>query len=328
MHTSGFLRGAARWLALAALFFATAAGAARAPQWTFIELKAPGGDAIIATGINDHGEVTGWYREACADRFGCVRPFLWSDGELRTLPTPPDLPRIEVNEINARGVIVGNTEIFPREVLVWMDGAWVRPGIAGQGFDINRGGDIAGMDERSQPFLFRDGVLFGLPTLGAGLAGALALNDRAVVAGFADTPDRRRRAVIWENGALRDLGDLGGTFNVATAINNRGTVVGIADDGTMSAAFIWDGVMRRIPGLGSGSRPTGINDHGAVVGSINSAIGFLFDDNTVTRLDTLPAVQAKGFRLVEPLAINNRGWIVGWAWRGDRDTAAFILIPR
>ena len=326
MPTLGFLRRTA--LALLSLSLATAALAARAPQWTFVELKAPGGDAIVATGVNDHGEVTGWYRAACAERFGCVRPFLWSNGEFRTLDTPADLPRVEVNDINARGVIVGSTEIFPREVVVWKDGAWSRPGIAGQGFDINRGGDIAGMDEQSRPFLFRDGVLFGLPTLG-GSAGALALNDKALVAGFSDAPDGSRRAIIWENGVLRDLGNLGGNFNVATAINNRGVVVGIANDATrMSAAFIWDGVMRRIPGLGSGSRPSAINDHGAVVGIIDSAFGFLFEDNTVTRLDTLPAVQEKGFRLVDPLAINNRGWIVGWAWRAERDSAAFVLIPR
>jgi probable HAF family extracellular repeat protein len=128
---------------------------------------------------------------------------------------------------------------------------------------------------------------------------------------------------------LRDIGTLGGNFALAQAVNNRGVVAGMSNEaGGASRAFIWDGVMRPIPGLGSGSSVAGINDRGAIVGMINSGMSYLFDDNTITRLDTLPAVREKGFLLLSPEAINNRGWIVGWAFRAERDTAAFILIPR
>jgi probable HAF family extracellular repeat protein len=63
------------------------------------------------------------------------------------------------------------------------------------------------------------------------------------------------------------------------------------------------------------------------VGSGEGIRGFLIDGDAVTRLDTLPAVVAHGWRRLEPTGINDRGWIVGTGSNADGDLRAFLLVP-
>jgi len=47
----------------------------------------------------------------------------------------------------------------------------------------------------------------------------------------------------------------------------------------------------------------------------------------VTALDTLPAVQAKGWHHLQPTGINDQGQIVGTALNAQGDFRAFLLVP-
>ena len=55
--------------------------------------------------------------------------------------------------------------------------------------------------------------------------------------------------------------------------------------------------------------------------------GYVVEGGNVTRLGELPAVVAKGWRKVEPTAINDRGWIAGTAENAQGELRAFLLMP-
>ena len=97
---------------------------------------------------------------------------------------------------------------------------------------INTRGQIVGESAiqpdklRTHAFLWSDGVLRDLGTLGGNSSAALDINDRGQIVGESRTSgDRAPRAFLWESGEMWDLGTLD-RFSVATAVNDRGRVVG------------------------------------------------------------------------------------------------------
>ena len=61
---------------------------------------------------------------------------------------------------------------------------------------------------------------------------------------------------------------------------------------------------------------------------MSSFIPYLYEDGTMTRLDTLPAVLAAGYRQITVTNINDRGWITGYGWKGSTGPLAIVLVPR
>ena len=77
------------------------------------------------------------------------------------------------------------------------------------------------------PFLYSDGKLIDLGTLGGKSAGAQAINSQGVVVGWSYTAGANEHAFLYSNGTMQDLGTLpGGWSSSAMSINNLGQVVG------------------------------------------------------------------------------------------------------
>ena len=141
--------------------------------------------------------------------------------------------------------------------------------------DISNSGRIVGgsriADGRNRAFLYDQGTMTELPSLGGIFDEATGINERAWMVGSAFYPGQpnARRAVLWRNGGIEDLGTLGGATARAWRINERGDVVGQARTGDgVTHAFLWrDGVMSDLGTLGG---PTSVglalNDAGVVVG--------------------------------------------------------------
>src|SRR5262245_45867371 len=122
--------------------------------------------------------------------------------------------------------------------------------------DLNEAGQVVGygdVSDRFHAFLWDNGTMLDLGTLGGSNSNALGINDRGQVVGYADVPgDAAHDAFlitpqggVWfrdsdldgRNDLMLDLGRLPGAgFSEATDVNNVGQVVG----GSGSNAFLWD----------------------------------------------------------------------------------------
>jgi probable HAF family extracellular repeat protein len=199
-------------------------------------------------------------------------------------------------------------------------------------------------------FVWQDGVMKPLPTLGGTNGFATGTNNKGQTVGWAENTVHdptcvapqvlQFRAVVWgpEEGRIQELPPLpGDTVSAATALNDRGWVVGISGIcdravGRASAihAVLWrDGQPIDIGALGgvAWNTPMSINERGDIVGFANVAAGggfsahaFLWTSHDGIRdLGTLP-----GDSTSQALGINERREIVGTSCDADFNCRAFL----
>ena len=95
---------------------------------------------------------------------------------------------------------------------------------------INAAGHIAGnfyaaADAKYHLFLYVDGAIKDLATLGDGDCSATGINSTDAIVGWEDSL-QGTRAFRYADSRFTDLGSLGGTSSRATAINDAGEIVG------------------------------------------------------------------------------------------------------
>jgi probable HAF family extracellular repeat protein len=185
---------------------------------------------------------------------------------------------------------------------------------------INASDQVAGYTGSGLAFLYTQGTMTTLGTLGGSYSQAYALNDNGQVAGLADVTDGNYHAFLY-NGTMNDLGTLGGDTSIAYGINIGGQVVGSSNN----QAFLYNGTMQGLGTLGGiDSEARDINASGVIVGwSWTSSGGpehaFIYSGGSMHDLGTLP-----GGNYACALRINAGGEVTGNAVNNLGNYRAFL----
>ena len=300
----------------------------RAVLWQdgqIMDLGTLGGNESFANAVNNRGQVIGWALNTTPDPFGFgtqMRPFLWQHGvmhDLGTLGTGSDADAIFINE---RGQVAGASLIDSTPV----------PPVTGP---------CATGPPASHPFLWDEGTMIDIGSLGGTCGFPNALNNRGQVVGDSYLAGNLAfHPFLWDHGVLTDLGTLGGNNGEALWVNDAGEVIGQADlpGSVVHHGFLWrNGIMTDLGTLGPSpttSFAEGINSKGQIVG--RSRIGaitnplqhaFLWEHGG-PMIDLNMLIPANSsLLLVDATYINERGEIAGHGLTTSGENHAFLLIP-
>jgi probable HAF family extracellular repeat protein len=181
------------------------------------------------------------------------------------------------------------------------------------------------------PFLWRNGHMSALPTLGGNNGEASAINNRGEAVGYAEdgavdstcpagtTNNRIDLSALWEGGSAEALPLVGNDPDgVAFGINDLGQAVGYSGNCTAAThAVMWKDktafVLQDLGGTGS-NFGYAISNRGQIAGQVGTADGTTFyasvwlngADGAVTNIGVLP-----GDFAAFATGINNRGQVVG-----------------
>jgi len=196
-----------------------------------------GGRNSYGNGINDSGWIVGLSDTADGIQRGFVAG---PDGKLVEISPVNGGYSSDANAINNLGQVTGYV-------------------------DVNGNGDY-------RAYIYRDGAMQILDTLGGNYAQGYAINDAGMVAGYSYLAgDTIAHAFLYTNGQVKDIGGFGGD-TYATGINAAGSVVGsgVGSDNLLHAFLYSDGLFQDLnslidPSLGWRIQlATDINDKGQI----------------------------------------------------------------
>jgi probable HAF family extracellular repeat protein/T5SS/PEP-CTERM-associated repeat protein len=265
---------------------------------TMTNLGALGGQGSWAYDANDAGQVVGGSPLASGNNHA----FRWQNGSMQDLGTLGGTTSYAF-AINNSGQAVGSAccapDTYLSHAVLWgsagivdlgdLDPLW--PAISAA-YGLNDAGQVVGgsydASANFHAFLWQNGAMQDMGTLGGDYSSAQAINENGQVVGVARLANGKPHAFMWDGG-MQDLGALTWDQSIAYGINDKGQVVGALQTGPTSHAFVW-------------------------------ANGQMQDLNTL-----IPA--NSGWVLQEARAINNKGRIVGFGVTNGQ-TRAVLLVPR
>lgn len=269
--------------------------------------------------VNNGGTVAGWGDTSALDPYApnCFNPYVpsdcflthafqWQKGVLTDLGVLPGGDASTAAWINDAGLIAGQSRNgvvdplipgFPPEVraVLWQGGEIIDLGTLGgnesSAFSVNNRGQVVGVAVNTIPdpffflatqlraFLWENGTMQDLGTLGGPESWAFFINEHGQVAGISltnftpnpTTSSPTQDPFLWDKGTMLDVGTFGGTMGSPFSLNNRGQVVGVSNlaGDLTSHPFLWTktgGIQDLGTFGGTFGVATAINDAGEVVG--------------------------------------------------------------
>jgi len=275
-----------------------------------------------AHGLNNRGSMAG--QSFLSD--GALHAFFWRKGtmtDLGTLGGPDSFVSVANHTVSEKDVVAGYSETSISDPN--------QENFCNPNFTNNL---------VCLPFIWENGVMTALPTLGGTNGQAFGINNRGQIAGQAEGPNPdpcspfalEVKPVVWRGGQIQQvLPPFGGSAAVANAINDNGDAVGISGciTGNLYAVMWRHGSPIDLGSLGgaAGNFAFDINNRGQVIGQSDLPgdtlhHGFLWQNGAMADLGNLP-----GLPTSQAAGINNQGQIVGFSQdaSGDDDTAVAVL---
>jgi probable HAF family extracellular repeat protein len=288
----------------------------------------PGGYESLAQDVNDQGQVAGISSNGIRDRYACwifgnqppcgwtteVRAVVWRNGRISDLGTLGG-PDALVTAENDQGEI------------------------AGESYTSNRLSATSSQLPEA-PFLWKNGRMINLGTLGGTSGQASWLNDSGEVVGQSNLRgDGLYNAFLWNGRRMIDLTP-GMVKASATWINDRGDVTGYTCTTQTSACnpFLWrHGKLTQLPvvdaginlsGAEPGVVPNAVNNLDQIVGdepnsSGNPALAVFWAGGRAYNLNKL--IAPSPLRMISANYINDQGDIVGYGTLPNGDKRMFLL---
>jgi len=173
-----------------------------------VDLGTLGGNQSLGVYINNGGQVVGMSTVNTEPDpfsfFGApTHPFTWKNGR-----------KIDLGTLGGPDAFAGAGCVNQREDLV-----------VGSSLTSSIPNPVTGFPT-VDPFLWQNGKMINLGTLGGVFGFAQCANNRGQVIGQSDlSGDLTAHPFVWERGVLTDIGTLGGDFGTALWINDSGEVV-------------------------------------------------------------------------------------------------------
>jgi probable HAF family extracellular repeat protein len=295
----------------------------RLPRYTVTDLGTLGGTFSVAGGINNRGWVDG-YSTLAGDQ--SQHAFLWRNDAMTDLGTLGGPNSVAYQPLNERGEVGGTAETLTLDPL--------REDFCDLGTHLV-----------CLPYLWREGVMIPLPTLGGSNGDSKTFNNRGQVVGYTENTIQDPacnppqvldfEAVIWEpkQSKIKITGLLplpGDTIGIAFAINDKSQVVGITGScsfGVVHAVLWQNGAVTDLGNLGgtTDNWAEAINNQGQAVGWSNlpgdmTYHTFLWtEDKGMQDLGTLPGDFASAAG-----GINSKGQVVGTSYDASGNPRAFL----
>jgi probable HAF family extracellular repeat protein len=170
-----------------------------------------------------------------------------------------------------------------------------------------------------RPYLWDNGAVTELPTLGGNVTIARGLNSSGLVVGTSSTPEGSVRGVTWENGVISQLpGDY-----IAEGVNEAGQIIGYTRGTKQRAQIYQNGSFTNLGTLGGDySFGTAINESGWTSGDSGTVTGerhaFLHDGTQMIDLGTLGGNESSTY------GMNDFGDVVGVSRNAGNDLRGFF----
>jgi probable HAF family extracellular repeat protein len=266
------------------------------PFYAVTDLGTLDGMFSVARGLNSRVWTVGG---ANVSEDAATHAFLWRDGLMSDLGTFGGTNSLAF-ALNTNGQVVGQAES-------------PIPDPFGVDFCFN------GTQLQCLPFLWQNGVMTSLPTLGGNNGIANGINDMGVVSGQAEnstfdstcgSPKYESKPVLWKDDVAQELPNwVGDPDGYVWDINNNGQAVGasgpcLTENPPLHAVLWHNGTVTDLGNLGGDfyAEAFAINDHGQVLGTsdvpgdtfagpYSTAHGFLWKNGKIRDLGTIPGTR-------------------------------------
>ena len=271
-----------------AIYGFTAIHSANAAAYTFTQIDVPGASATTANGINDAGQIVGWFNDSTG-----THGFLYTGGSFTPIAVP-GATFSQATGINDAGQIVGPfIDSTGGHGFLDVGGSFTQIDVPGalftQAYGINNAGQIVGFFGTGGPAAGQHGFVdtagifttFDAPgTSGDFVTRPSAINAMEQIVGtfinFLGSNTEEGSFLRQPNGSFTTIDVPGAIGTSASGINDAGQIVGsFTDNAGFGYGFLEvDDVFTilDVPG-GIRTEAHGINDAGRIVGSFGDSTG-------------------------------------------------------